>query len=107
MRGSPLAVVSLSCAAALLAGCGGGGGTASTPSISPTTSPTNAPALALPGLSTVNQTTTYTVYQTSTSGTLQIGIAPISAGPPSSDPGWTVVSSGAEVFYPDGSVQLT
>lgn len=104
MRGH-FAALGFSCLAAFLAGCsGGGGGGSSIPSSSPTSS---ASQLTLPAESTDYTQTTYTVWENTSSGTLQVGIAPIGAGAPSSASGWTVVTTGAEVFYPDGSVQLT
>lgn len=113
MRGSRFVAVALGALATLLAGCGGGGGGttgATTPQVAPTNAPgsgSSASGLVLPGLQSVNSATTYTVYQTNNSGLTQVAITPIGAGPPSSDLAWILVTTGAEILYPDGTVQLT
>ena len=112
MRRSPFAVLGIAVTATALAACGGGeSGTNSTP---PTTSNTSNPGssfssqLTPGGTTTVNTATTYSVYTDAVGAQTLVGISSLTSGqPPSGDPGWTAVTGGAIVVYPDGSVQIT
>jgi hypothetical protein len=102
MKISPFAALGIGCIAAFLAGCGGGGS-------SPAPGAPNFSNVQLtpPGTSTLNVDTTYSVWETSSSGTPTVGIAPVGGSAPSSDPGWALVTTGALILYPDGSTQVS
>jgi hypothetical protein len=102
MRTSPLLAIGIGCIAALLAGCGGGGGGAA-----PGAPNFSNVQLTVPGTSTINVDTTYSVWETSSSGSPVVGIAPVGGSAPSSDPGWAPVTTGALILYPDGSTQVS
>jgi len=92
---------------AALTGCGGGGtgATAGSGIISPQSTPT-PPGITVPGPSPSNATTTYTVFSATVNGSLVIGLSPLGGGAPDANNSWTAVSIGAEIIYPDGSVQV-
>ena len=81
MKTSPLAALGIGAIAALLAGCSGSGGS------SPATGAPNFSnvVLTVPGSSTMNVDTTYSVWETSSSGTPTVGLAPLGASAPSND----------------------
>ncbi|GAC1421549.1 MAG: hypothetical protein NVSMB64_30280 [Candidatus Velthaea sp.] len=96
--------------AILFAGCGGGGGGSATPIAPGGTTPVGTggggnitPASA----GQVNTGSTYTVYLSSNGSTVNVGVAPLNAGPPDAISTWSVVTSGAVVQYPDGSLQVS
>ena len=103
MKTSPLAALGIGAIAALLAGCSGSGGS------SPATGAPNFSnvVLTVPGSSTMNVDTTYSVWETSSSGTPTVGLAPLGASAPTNDPGWALVTTGALILYPDGSTQVS
>ncbi|GAC1545352.1 MAG: hypothetical protein NVS2B17_27590 [Candidatus Velthaea sp.] len=92
---------------ALLAGCGGGGGS------TPAAPGSNAPAapggggITLASAGQVNTGTTYSVYLASTGNSVNIGVSPINSGAPDAVNSWSLVTTGAFVQYPDGSLQVT
>ena len=98
-----LLVVGALCGASALAGCGGGGGSSSAlPGPNPTpTIPSN-----IPGVSTLNSNTSYTVYSGTLNGATFLQVAPLGdTGAVSNLSGATPVP-GAVIQYPDGSTQV-
>lgn len=92
---------------AALAGCGGGSGaTSSGGTVLPPQSTTTPPGVTVPGASQINATTTYTVYSSTVNGSMVIGLSALGGGAPDATNSWAPVSIGAEVVYPDGSVQV-
>jgi hypothetical protein len=102
MKTHPLLALGIGCIAALFAGCGGGGS-----SPAPGAPNFSNVQLTVPGSSTMNVDTTYSVWETSSSGTPTVGLAPLGASAPTNDPGWALVTTGALILYPDGSDQVS
>jgi len=92
---------------AILAGCGGGGGGSSsaTPVIANPTGSSGTITPSAQGLLT--SSTSYTVYTAATGGVTVVGIAPIGGGPPDAVNSWSLVTTGAVISYPDGTVQVS
>ena len=96
-----LALIAALCGGAALAGCGGGGGSSA---VAPPTGTTPTAPPSIPGPSTMNSLTSYSVYQGDAGGQTYIEIMPLGVAPgtltnPQALPG-------AIIQYPDGSTQI-
>lgn len=91
--------------ATLLAACGGGGAGSSLPPLAGNS------ASSLPAASAMNTATSYVVYAATVSSTTRVGLGILnpdgSSSPPSTNVPWSLVTTGAVVTYPDGSIQVT
>ncbi|MDP9017810.1 MAG: hypothetical protein M3N19_05795, partial [Candidatus Eremiobacteraeota bacterium] len=99
-----LALLVALCGGAALAGCGGGGG-GSTPGVTPPIGgATPTPATNIPGPSSINTYTSYTVYSGTANGQTYLEVMPLGVTPGTLS--GAVAVPGAIIQYPDGSAQI-